>query len=160
MGHHGEARESVQPLLGIKPPLVLIALITIGIAIHFIAPAQLLPDGGIQFVGIPVVLVGLAFALSANLSFHRVGTDDRFASPTSTIVQAGAFSLSRNPMYLGMVLITLGVVISIDSAWSLLVLPVLIIYLQIGVIQREEEYLERWFGQQYRDYRSKVRRWL
>lgn len=153
--------EPVQPLLKVKPPLVGFALIGIGVGIHFALPATIFPEGWIQFaVGIPLIIGGFAFGMAANMSFHRAGTDDRFSKPTSVIVRHGIFRFTRNPMYVGMIVIVLGAMLTLNSAWSLLVLPVLFLYLQYGVIRREEEYLEQWFGDGYRDYRSKVRRWI
>ncbi len=153
-------RQAVQPWFGIKPPIVWFLLVAVGVAVHFILPVHALPEGGVQFIGVPIAIGGMAFAMAANVAFHKVGTDDRFASATSSIVQDGVLSRSRNPMYVGLVLITLGIMLGINSAVSLLVLPFLVLYLQFGVIQREEEYLTRWFGQDYSDYKAKVRRWI
>lgn len=161
MTEQSKPQESVQPLLKIKPPLVGFALIGIGVGIHFAFPAQIFDETWIQLlVGVPVAIGGLAIGLIANLGFHRVGTDDSFSKPTAFIVQDGAHKYSRNPMYVGMVLIALGVMLAVNTAWGLLVVPVLILYFQYGVIRNEERYLEQWFGDEYRDYKSHVRRWL
>ena len=115
--------EAAQPLFGIKPPIVWFALVGVGVAVHFALLVDALPGGGVQFIGVPIAIAGLAFALAANVAFSKVGTDDRFASPTLSIVQDGVLSRSRNPMYVGMVLITLGIMLAINSAVSLLVPP-------------------------------------
>ena len=161
MTEQSKPEESVQPLLKIKPPLVGFALIGIGVGIHFAFPAQIFGETWIQLaVGVPVALAGLAIGLYGNLGFHRAGTDDSFSKPTALIVQHGAHRFSRNPMYVGMVLIVLGVMLAVNTAWGLLVVPVSILYLQFGVIRYEERYLEQWFGDEYRDYKSRVRRWF
>ena len=129
-------------------------------AVQFALPDDACPGGGVLLIGRRIAIAVLAVALAAIVAFSKYGTDNRFASPTSSIVQDGVLSRSRNPMYVGMVLITLGIMLAINSAVSLLVLPLLVLYFQFGVIQREEEYLTRWFGQDYSDYKAKVRRWI
>ena len=161
MTDHSKPQESVQPFLKIKPPLIGLALIGIGVGIHFAFPAQIFDEIWLQLVvGLPVAIGGLAFAMIANVAFHRADTDVTFSNPSAVIVQHGAHKYSRNPMYVGMVLIALGVMLAVNTAWGLLVLPVLILYFQYGVIRNEERYLEQWFGDEYRDYKSRVRRWL
>ncbi len=153
----------VQPPLGIKPPLVGFALIAVGVAVGIGFEARIFPEGRAQFaVGAPIILAGFVFGAIANVTFHRVGTDDRFSRPTSQIVQHGVFRISRNPMYVGMLVITFGAMLAVNSYWSLLVLPALFAYLQFGVIAREDEerYLAQWFGREYTDYQARVRRWI
>ncbi len=153
--------EAVRPLLGIKPPLVGFALIGIGVGIYFAANARIFPEGWVQFVvGVPLIVGGFVFGMLANVKFHRLGTDDRFSKPTSQIVQDGLFRYSRNPMYVGMIVIVTGAMLTLNSAWSLFVLPALYLYLHYGVIRREEAYLEQRFGDEYRANRGRVRRWL
>ena len=154
-------QEPVHPLWKIKPPLIGFALIGIGIGINFAATARIFPEGWIQFaVGVPVIIAGLAFGLVANMTFRKMATDFSFSKPPSLIVQHGLFKISRNPMYVAMVVIVLGAMLVVNSAWSLLMVPVAFLYLQYGVIHREEQYLELWFGDEYRNYKTKVRRWV
>ena len=161
MTEQNKPRNSVQPILKIKPPIIVIALIGVGVGIDFAIPVRIFPGAWIQLVaGLPFIVGGLVFGAAAVMAFHRVGTDDRFSSPTTQIVQHGVLKVSRNPMYVGMMLITLGAMLMVNSAWSLLVLPVQFAYLRYGVILREEEYLGQWFGEEYRTYQSKVRRWI
>jgi len=161
MTEHSSAEGPVKPPLGIPPPLVTLLLLGVGLAIHFAFPQRIFPEGWVQFaVGIPVIAIGLGFGLSANVLFHRVGTDDRFAKPTSVIVQTGPFARTRNPMYVGLVLIYLGVVLALNAAWALVGLPVLVLYLHFGVIRREERYLEDRFGDEYINYKATVPRWI
>ncbi|MFI5210728.1 MAG: methyltransferase family protein, partial [Gemmatimonadales bacterium] len=67
---------------------------------------------------------------------------------------------SRNPMYVGMTLLYLGIALWANSLWPLLLLPAVLVVMRRGVIAREEAYLERRFGDEYRSYRARVRRWL
>ena len=154
--------QPVKPLLGIPPPIVTLLILGAGLGIHFgISKVLIFSEGWVQFVvGIPIIVLGLGFARSAIMEFNRVGTDDSFAAPTSVIVTSGSNARVRNPMYVGLVLVYLGIVLTVNAAWALVGLPVLILWLQFGVIRREEAYLEARFGSEYLDYKASVPRWI
>ena len=80
--------------------------------------------------------------------------------PPTALVTEGPYRRSRNPIYLGMALIYLGVVCATASPGALALFPAVILVMEFGVIRREERYLERRFGEPYRSYKSHVRRWL
>ena len=161
MTEQANQRESVQPLLKIKPPIILLALNAIGVGIHFAIPADIFSEIWLQLVvGLPVAIGGLVFAFAAAKTVERAGSDTSFSGPTSLIVRHGVYRYSRNPIYLGASIMTFGVMLAVNTAWGLLVLPVLILYFQYGVIRFEERYLKQWFGDEYRDYKSSVRRWI
>jgi protein-S-isoprenylcysteine O-methyltransferase Ste14 len=152
---------AVKPVLGFPPPLVALLLLGVGLGIHFAFPARLLPEGWIQFVvAAPLFFLAVAVTARALKSFGSLGTDERYAEPTSAIVQDGPYARTRNPMFLGLVLIYLGVVVAVNTAWALVGLPVLIIWLHFGVIRREERFLEDRFGDEYSSYRRRVPRWI
>jgi protein-S-isoprenylcysteine O-methyltransferase Ste14 len=155
-----DVKTMVKPPLGIPPPLVAVLLIGVGLGVHFAFPTRLLPEGWIQLlVGLPLVAVGVALAATALKRFHAVGTDERYAEPTSVIVEDGPYARTRNPMFLSLVLIHLGVVVALNVAWALVGVPVLILYLRFGVISREERFLEQRFGDEYTSYKRRVPQW-
>ena len=80
--------------------------------------------------------------------------------PTTTIVDAGPYRFTRNPIYLGMIVGLIGLAIAFDSLWLLVALMPFALVIRYGVVAREEAYLERKFGDVYRRFRSRVRRWL
>ena len=80
--------------------------------------------------------------------------------PTTAIVEAGPYRFSRNPIYLAMFVLMIGLAIGLDTLWLLATLAAFVCVIRNGVVAREEAYLERKFGDTYRDYRSRVRRWL
>jgi protein-S-isoprenylcysteine O-methyltransferase Ste14 len=82
------------------------------------------------------------------------------AKPTVAIVRQGPFQLSRNPMYLALLLLLAGVAVFTGSLWMCLAVPALWVVLDMTVVRPEEEYLERNFGGRYLEYKAKVRRWL
>jgi protein-S-isoprenylcysteine O-methyltransferase Ste14 len=100
-------------------------------------------------------LAGWAFA-----RFIRAGTNIPTNRPTTALVTAGPYRFSRNPIYIALTLLYLGIALAVDSAWIAgLIVPVLIA-IRYGVIAREESFLEQKFGAAYRDYKARVRRWL
>lgn len=161
MTRHPNTEAPVKPPLKIPPPLVTLVLLAGGLGTHFAFPQRILPEGGIQFAfGIPVVALGVGLAVSATKAFQRAGTDERFAEPTSVIVQDGLFARTRNPMFLSLVMLYVGVVLTVNAAWALVGLPLLILYLHFGVVRREETYLEDRFGEEYLRYKRSVPRWI
>ncbi|HUE97314.1 MAG TPA: isoprenylcysteine carboxylmethyltransferase family protein [Longimicrobiaceae bacterium] len=152
---------AVKPLLGFPPPLVALLLIGVGLGIHRAFPARLLPEGWIQFlVALPLLGLGAGLAMRSVKAFQRVGTDERYAGPTSVIVQDGLYGRTRNPMFLSLVLLHLGVVVAANAGWALLGVPALILYLRFAVISREERFLEGRFGDEYTRYKARVPRWI
>jgi len=93
-------------------------------------------------------------------TLRAAGTSIRPSSPASTLVTHGPFRLSRNPMYLGLTLVYLGVTLLMNSVWTALFLPLVIGTLYLTVIRHEERYLAATFGDEYDNYRGRVRRWL
>jgi protein-S-isoprenylcysteine O-methyltransferase Ste14 len=89
----------------------------------------------------------------------RAGSNVPTSLPTTTIVETGPY-LTRNPIYLGMVLGLIGLAIAFNGLWLLMTLVPFALVIRYGVVAREEAYLERKFGDVYRGYRSRVRRWL
>ena len=94
------------------------------------------------------------------LTFRRARTDITFSNPPSLVVQHGIYKRTRNPMYLGDALVMAGIAFAVNSWWLLALLPVLVVYLQLGVIRREELFLARNFAEPYLRYRAAVRRWF
>jgi len=88
------------------------------------------------------------------------GTQIQTHKPSTTIVAHGPYAVTRNPIYLGMVLGQVGLAIGFDSLWILIMLVPFSFVLRHGVIAREEAYLERKFGRVYLDYKSRTRRWI
>jgi protein-S-isoprenylcysteine O-methyltransferase Ste14 len=95
---------------------------------------------------------------------HRYYHQGRFERPTNlpttTIVESGPYRFTRNPIYLGMFLGLIGLAIAFDNLWLLMMLLPFALVIHYGVVAREEAHLERKFGDAYRGYRSRVRRWL
>lgn len=96
----------------------------------------------------------------AVLLFRKGGQSENPWKPTPQIEQRGPYQVTRNPMYLQMILVCLGVAIATNNWWIVLLTPLAAWALQTLAIKPEEEYLEQKFGQEYLVYKSRVRRWL
>ena len=90
----------------------------------------------------------------------RAGTNVRPDQPSLAIVTDGPFRFSRNPMYLATTGLYLGTTLLVNTPWPLVLLPPMLLILHWGVVRREERYLEAKFGEPYRAYKSRVRRWV
>jgi protein-S-isoprenylcysteine O-methyltransferase Ste14 len=108
------------------------------------------------------IVMACAFAIAglAVLEMRRARTTFHPGGKASALVQGGVFQRSRNPMYLSLVLLTLGLGIATANLWMVLLAPALLVYLQERVIKREEAYLTQRFGGKYVAYKNKVRRWF
>ena len=142
------------------PPLIYGAFLLLGLGLDFLSPIPVLPDWVRYFVGLPLIAASFAVAIPAVRIFRKADTNLDVRKPTTTVVAQGPFRYSRNPIYLAMTMLYIGVGLAADSLWVLgLVLPALIV-MQFGVIRREERYLERKFGDEYLTYKRAVRRWI
>ena len=142
------------------PPLIYGTALGLGLFIHFVFPVQFLPPQGRLLFGALLLLLAVPIVVSAVRALARTKTTFDFRKPTAAIVTDGAFRYSRNPMYLSLTLLYLGIASLINSLWVLLLVVPLLVVVQRGVVEREERYLERTFGEEYRDYRTRVRRWV
>lgn len=141
------------------PPLVFILGILIGYGLNTLWPAKL-SDTGVGPAGVVLVVLGLIIVALASVSFKRAHTHIEPWKPTSTIIDSGIFGHSRNPIYLAFCVITAGAGLVLNSLWvTLSVVPSIIAVYHIA-ISKEEQYLEAKFGDDYRAYKNRVRRWL
>jgi protein-S-isoprenylcysteine O-methyltransferase Ste14 len=142
------------------PPLIYVAGLAVGFALEALLPGSSVPTAVQWGLGGVLVVAGVALLLSFNTAFSRKGTAVEPWKPTTAIVTTGPYRVTRNPAYLGMALVYAGVALMSDALWVLAPLPVVLAIVDRGVIAREERYLERKFGQEYVDYKARVRRWV
>ena len=142
------------------PPLIYLAGLAIGFALEALLPGTSLP-GAVRWVAGGVVFVaGLVLAAWFNVAFARKGTAVEPWKPTTAIVSDGPYRITRNPAYLGMALMYVGIALLGDALWALAPLPVVLVVIDRMVIAREERYLEGKFGREYLDYKGTARRWI
>jgi protein-S-isoprenylcysteine O-methyltransferase Ste14 len=144
----------------IRPPLVYLGSIGLGLLVHLFWPVQLIPASVSAPIGVIVVLVAAALFISAVRTFKKAGTPIPGNRPTSTIVHAGPYRFTRNPIYLAFTLFQVGLAAWVNSLGMLLTLLPALALMVLVVIPREERYLEARFPSEYLPYKRKVRRWL
>ena len=144
----------------ILPPVLLVLAIAAALALHWLVPLRI-PDRTVALAaGIALGVAGVALAIWGKKVMEAAGTNVLPTQPTTAIVSAGPFRFSRNPLYIGIGLVLLGVTIGCGTWWGFIALVPAALVLHYGVVLREERYLERKFGAGYLDYKSKVRRYL
>ncbi len=141
------------------PPLVYAVPLLAGLLLHHFRPLAALPPGLARVLWPPLVLLGF-IGLPAVIAFRRAGTHPQPWRPTTALVITGPYRITRNPMYVGFTFLYLGITLWVNALWPLLALPIVLVIMRRGVIAREEVYLERCFGDVYRAYCSRVRRWI
>ena len=145
----------------IRPPLAWGLAVIAGLALNWLVPLPFLPaDLPAGGLGAMVFFFALALVAWAIVTIARAGSNVPTNLPTTTIVETGPYRFTRNPIYLGMCLGLIGLAIAFDNLWLLMMLVSFALVIRYGVVAREEAYLERKFGDVYRGYRSRVRRWL
>jgi protein-S-isoprenylcysteine O-methyltransferase Ste14 len=148
----------------IFPPAIPLATILLGVALNWLWRIDFgfaVPRAARYGLGGAIVAGAfLGLGLWAVLLFRRGGQSENPWKPTPHIEERGPFRFTRNPMYLGMVLVCLGFAVLLANVWVLVLTPVGAWLLQRFAILPEEEYLERKFGDTYLAYKKRVRRWL
>ena len=142
------------------PPLILAVHVAAGGFAHWLCPLPLLPPLPARSFGVMLALAAGAQAFWASLIMKRAGTNVRPSLPTTALVAAGPYTYTRNPMYLSLCLLYLGLSLLINGVLSVLFLVPLALTLHFGVIKREERYLAAKFGETYLAYQRRVRRWI
>jgi len=138
-----------------------IGTLLLGVAIHVLSPIGIFPEAHVhEILGGSLLVVSGAFARWAFLTMRRSGTTANPRKPSEALVTVGPFRISRNPIYVAMTGLYVGLSFLINSVWLLILLAPLLMFMQRGVIVKEEHYLFRKFGSEYMAYSSKVRRWL
>jgi len=145
----------------VRPPIVWALAVLAGLVLNWLMPLPFIPATvPAAWLGAIVFALALALFAWAIVTMTGAGTNVPSKLPTTTIVDTGPFRFTRNPIYVGMVLGLIGLAIAFNSLWLLLMLVPFALLIRYAVVAREETYLERKFGDVYRGYCSRVRRWL
>ena len=146
----------------LPPPLAFLAATIAGWLIHrFGAPLPLALSSTIR-IGLTIVMIlpGLALLAGAKRLFARTAQDPKPWKPTPEIVSTGVYRWSRNPMYVGVALVQVGIGVGLANGWVVALAPVALAIVYATAVRQEEAYLARKFGDAYLSYKASVRRWL
>jgi len=150
------------PGIKVPPPFIYAGLFILSFLIQRIRPMDASAFHTPMAIVLSVLLAGAGtvFGLVAIRQFIRAGTSVLPVKPASSLQTGGLYAVTRNPMYMGLLLLYAGLALRFGNWWTLVLLPLLVYIMQSYVIRREEAYLLRRFGEQYEAYRKKVRRWI
>ena len=137
-------------------------VLTLGVmlGLHLSVPIVTLVEPPYAYLGLAPILVGLIISASAAKAFRQVGTPVIPFEKSTTLVTDGWYRYTRNPMYLGLVIALIGVWIVLGTLSPLFALVAFVWIISLQFIRGEEQFLDEIFGEQYRSYKLRVRRWL
>jgi len=142
------------------PPLVVLGCLLAGLALDRVLGLAALDIAVLRPVGVVIGALGAAILGSGLIGFFRAGNDPEPWKKDTQLVTSGLYRFSRNPMYLGMVMVQLGIALLCQSIGGVLSVPLAIALVDRFVIAREEPHLRATFGRDYENYSKRVRRWL
>jgi len=135
-------------------------LLALPLLSHCLLPIMFIVPTPYTYLGIALMLLGLALAIWAAMTFRRAGTSFQLHGESSTLTTSGPFRISRNPMYLSMLTWLSGLAVLLGSLTAFLFPILLFLAANFLIIPLEERNMERLFGERYTEYKQGVRRWL
>lgn len=152
--HNGDPRTRL------FPPAITIVSVLAGVGLQYLRPFRL-PEAPIgRWIGWALIVAWLALAAWAVREMRRAGTTPNPTAPVTAFVTTGPFQVSRNPMYLGLLIFQVGAAFLLGNVWVLLLTVPAFVYLDRLVIAGEERYLAALYGADFEAYCRRVRRWL
>ncbi len=142
------------------PPVIYLPALLLGLVLDAVWPIGFVRGLLRYLLGGGLILVSGLIVSFALWEFRRARTSFSFTPPTTAIIRTGPFRYSRNPAYVALTLLWVGLGVVLDNPWILVLLLPAVLVVHFGVVRREERYLERRFGEEYRRYKASVRRWL
>jgi len=142
------------------PPLLYGGAFIVVLVLRWFWPMRIVADSGLLWAGLGLVAIGVALASWGRRTMTAAGTNVNPSLPATALVTSGPFRYSRNPLYVALTIVFLGLTLAVNTWWGVVVLIPLLAIMHRGVVRREERYLEQKFGESYRKYRSKVRRYV
>ena len=142
------------------PPLIYLGVLVFSLLLNRRFPIAFLPRGIARGLGWSLLSAGELLVGWVERTLRHAGTPANPYKPVSNVVTEGPFRYTRNPAYLSMAMIYTGIAALANALWAMLLLPGALLVIQRGVIEREERYLERKFGEEYLSYKARVRRWI
>src|SRR5215203_6288246 len=141
-------------------PLIYAGALALGLVANRLYPIAFLPREVSRVLGLPLIFGGLAIWLRGFREMRRADTNVDSYKPSTAIVTGRPYRFTRNPLYVGMKLVYSGITALFNALPAAMLLPLALAVMRRGVIEREERYLERKFGDEYLAYKARARRWL
>ncbi len=144
----------------VLPPIYFFVALVAMFALHYLLPVTLLRGAVWLYLGVALIGGGVLFIVVSARLFDKLGTTIKPFEESTALVVTGPFKYSRNPMYLGMVGVLMGLAVVLGTATPVVVIPVFVWLITRRFVQAEEAALEARFGDDYTEYRNRVGRWL
>jgi protein-S-isoprenylcysteine O-methyltransferase Ste14 len=146
----------------VLPPFIFLGFLVAATVLEAVAPLPVLGAYALAryLAGAALAACGFVLIGIGTWRFMAAGTNIPPTLPTTALVVDGIYGWTRNPLYLGMTLVYLGLSLAAGSLWAIVLVVPLLWVINVGVIALEERYLERKFGDAYRAYKGRVRRWV
>ena len=163
VGANQQGLDSATVRVVVRPPFLFLGCLIVGLVLDYALPLPVgLPEAALVRapVGGGLILLGVAIFAAGIRNFSRAETPVPSTRPVRALVTTGVHAWSRNPIYVGMFLLYAGIGVAALSPWVLVLTLPIAVTMRYGVVAREEAYLEQRFGESYRDYKARVRRWL
>lgn len=142
------------------PPVYLLIAILVALALNFALPIARVAPPRVSYLGVVLIIAGVALTGYAAGLFAKAQTPLKPFEPATALVTTGIYRVTRNPMYVGLILILAGVGLFLGTVGALLPLPVFVWLLSTRFVAGEERLLEQTFGEAYLAYKRQVRRWI
>lgn len=159
-----EEERSRGPGVVIPPPLLYLLPLAAGLLVQRAVPIHIVGGDGpakiLDRVGAAEIFIGVSLAAWAAATFRRLQTPIVPIRPARALAEEGPYAITRNPMYLALTIVYLGITFVANAFWPLLFLPEAMVFTYLFAIKLEERYLAREFGDSYVAYRARVRRWV
>jgi protein-S-isoprenylcysteine O-methyltransferase Ste14 len=147
-------------LAATRPVLLYTLAFGVGLAVNHVQPQRILPDTVAFGIGAALLVAGGLLATWTNRSVERARSARGARSPADVLAVTGPFAFSRNPMHVARTLLYVGTALERNALWPLVALIPLAAVMHAGVVRTEEQVLEQRFGEAYRRYCARVRRWV
>jgi len=149
------------PGVGVHTPLFFLCALLLGVVLNDrVRPLAIFADDHLRLLGLIGLFLGIGLVAFGRKTMIKHGTNVNPTLPTLAIVETGPFRFTRNPLYVGLTLIYIGLSLLLNTWWSLFLLIPVWLVMHFAVVRREEAYLEGKFGDSYLNYRRSVRRYL
>ncbi len=160
MSHEPEEQDKKGAAVRFPPPLIFILFMLLGFTFQYLLPIPFTSSLIPMYLGGVLVLLALLCVLYLSRVFNRLNTHIEPWKPTSSIISTGLYGYSRNPIYVAFAAITIGIGLMVSSLWVMMSFLPASIAVFLVAIKKEEVYLEKKFGDEYLNYKEKVRRWF
>ena len=152
--------ERDKPGIRVPPPPIYLLALLLGLLLDRRMHVPFLPREVARLLGWPLVGGAMTLAAWFARTMRRADTTMHINKPVSRVVQDGPFRFTRNPGYLSLTMLYAGIAVLRNALWAIVLMPLVVYVIQREVIEREEGYLERTFGEEYLAYKARVRRWV